>query len=115
MKDGLYIVTTLYLCAGFVVEQGNVTMCAPILKARIKLLENNSSMSIGMTGKLAIHPQVHEGIFSWGIFLMTNHVFDGVECWQADDCEDVFVCYTKSIESAEKVVKMLSGTLGGAK
>lgn len=35
MKDGLYQVTTKYLCAGFVVENGVVTMCAPILKAKL--------------------------------------------------------------------------------
>jgi hypothetical protein len=31
MRDGLYRVTTSYLCAGFVVEGGKVTRCAPIL------------------------------------------------------------------------------------
>lgn len=35
MIDGLYQVTTKYLCAGFVVEQGRVTICAPILRPRI--------------------------------------------------------------------------------
>lgn len=35
MKDGLYQVTTRYLCAGFLVEQGKVTICAPILRARL--------------------------------------------------------------------------------
>ena len=35
MNDGLYRVTTSYLCAGFVVENGRVTMCAPILRAKI--------------------------------------------------------------------------------
>lgn len=35
MIDGLYIVTTSYLCAAFIVEQGRVTMCAPILKRRL--------------------------------------------------------------------------------
>jgi len=35
MIDGLYRVTTSYLCAGFVVEGGRITMCAPILKAKI--------------------------------------------------------------------------------
>lgn len=34
MKDGLYRVTTLYLCAGFIIENGIVTHCAPILKAK---------------------------------------------------------------------------------
>jgi hypothetical protein len=33
--DGLYQVTTHYLCAGFVVERGWVTMCAPILRKRL--------------------------------------------------------------------------------
>jgi hypothetical protein len=31
MRDGLYRVTTSYLCAGFVVENGEVTRCASIL------------------------------------------------------------------------------------
>jgi hypothetical protein len=35
MKDGLYRVTTSYLCAGFVLEQGKVTICAPILKKKL--------------------------------------------------------------------------------
>jgi hypothetical protein len=35
MKDGLYQVTTSYLCAGFVVEQGKVTRCAPILRKKL--------------------------------------------------------------------------------
>jgi hypothetical protein len=33
--DGLYRVTTAYLCAGFVVERGRVTRCAPILRRRL--------------------------------------------------------------------------------
>lgn len=36
LRDGLYRVTTSYLCAGFVVECGSVTMCAPILQRRIR-------------------------------------------------------------------------------
>lgn len=35
MRDGLYVVTTPYLCAGFVVAAGVVTECAPILRKRI--------------------------------------------------------------------------------
>lgn len=35
MKDGLYQVTTSYLCAGFVVENGRVTLCAPILRNKL--------------------------------------------------------------------------------
>jgi hypothetical protein len=35
MQDGLYQVTTSYLCAGFVVENGAVTLCAPILRKRL--------------------------------------------------------------------------------
>lgn len=35
MRDGLYQVTTNYLCAGFVVESGAITRCAPILRKRI--------------------------------------------------------------------------------
>lgn len=35
VSDGLYRVTTRYLCAGFVVEGGRVTMCAPILRKKL--------------------------------------------------------------------------------
>ena len=35
MIDGLYQVTTRYLCAGFVVESGTVTRCAPILRKKL--------------------------------------------------------------------------------
>ncbi len=35
MKDGLYRVVTPYLCAGFVVEDGIVKRCAPILLKKI--------------------------------------------------------------------------------
>ena len=35
MEDGLYQVTTPYLCAGFVVKHGKVVLCAPILKSKI--------------------------------------------------------------------------------
>lgn len=35
MKDGLYRVTTRYLCAGFVVKGGRVTECAPILRRKL--------------------------------------------------------------------------------
>lgn len=32
MKDGLYRVTTSYLCAGFVIRNGQLAECAPILR-----------------------------------------------------------------------------------
>jgi hypothetical protein len=35
MEDGLYRVTTGYLCAGFVVSRGRVTVCAPILRKKM--------------------------------------------------------------------------------
>ena len=35
LPDGLYRVVTSYLCAGFVVEHGRVTECAPILRRRL--------------------------------------------------------------------------------
>ena len=35
MQDGLYRVTTSYLCAGFVIECGRVKLCAPILRKRL--------------------------------------------------------------------------------
>lgn len=36
LRDGLYQVTTSYLCAGFLVENGKVTLCAPILRRRLE-------------------------------------------------------------------------------
>ena len=35
MRDGLYIVRQYKFTAGFVVEGGKVTMCAPILRKRL--------------------------------------------------------------------------------
>jgi hypothetical protein len=35
MRDGLYGVVTTTFVAGFVIEGGKVTMCAPILRARL--------------------------------------------------------------------------------
>lgn len=35
MIDGLYRVTTSYLCAGFIVQNNEVTKCAPILKRKL--------------------------------------------------------------------------------
>lgn len=35
MQDGLYRVTTSYLCAGFIVWKGLITKCAPILCRKI--------------------------------------------------------------------------------
>ncbi|QGJ91966.1 hypothetical protein SEA_KEELAN_1 [Gordonia phage Keelan] len=35
MKDGLYQVSTNYLCAGFIVEDGKVIECAPILRRKL--------------------------------------------------------------------------------
>lgn len=35
MKDGLYQVTTSYLCAGFIVKNGVIIHCAPILRKKI--------------------------------------------------------------------------------
>lgn len=35
LEDGLYQVTTSYLCAGFVVEGGRVVACAPILRKKL--------------------------------------------------------------------------------
>jgi len=35
MNDGLYQVTTQYLCAGFVVRGGRITDCAPVLRKRL--------------------------------------------------------------------------------
>jgi len=35
MRDGLYRVSTKYLCAGFVVRGGVVCECAPILRKKI--------------------------------------------------------------------------------
>jgi hypothetical protein len=35
LADGLYQVTTPYLCAGFVVENKVIVRCAPILRKKI--------------------------------------------------------------------------------
>lgn len=35
LADGLYQVTTSYLCAGFLVENGKVTDCAAILRKKL--------------------------------------------------------------------------------
>jgi len=35
MKDGLYRVETDFLCAGFVVKNGAVVLCAPVLRKLI--------------------------------------------------------------------------------
>jgi hypothetical protein len=35
MIDGLYRVVTPYLCAGFIVANGKVIMCAPILRRKL--------------------------------------------------------------------------------
>jgi hypothetical protein len=35
MDDGLYRVTTSYLCAGFVIKNGKVAECAPILRRKL--------------------------------------------------------------------------------
>lgn len=35
LKDGLYRVSTSYLCAGFVIRNGNIIACAPILRRKI--------------------------------------------------------------------------------
>jgi hypothetical protein len=36
MQDGFYIVSTKYLYAGFVIEGGKLTMCAPILRKKFE-------------------------------------------------------------------------------
>jgi hypothetical protein len=36
LNDGLYQVKTKYLCAGFVIEHGMVTACAPILRKNLQ-------------------------------------------------------------------------------
>lgn len=35
MRDGLYRVVTPYLCAGFVLQEGRVVTCAPILRKKL--------------------------------------------------------------------------------
>lgn len=34
MRDGIYEVTTKYLCAGFVIRDGKLAECAPILRRK---------------------------------------------------------------------------------
>lgn len=35
MRDGLYQVTTSYLCAGFTIKDNKIIYCAPILRRNI--------------------------------------------------------------------------------
>ena len=35
LKDGIYRVETAYLCAGFVIQNGRIVQCAPILRKRL--------------------------------------------------------------------------------
>jgi hypothetical protein len=35
IRDGLYQVTSPHLCAGFIVKNGKVVHCAPILRKRL--------------------------------------------------------------------------------
>ena len=35
LPDGLYQVTYKQICAGFVIERGRVTACAPVLRRRL--------------------------------------------------------------------------------
>lgn len=35
MSDGIYRVCTQHLCAGFVIQHGKVTQCAPILRRKL--------------------------------------------------------------------------------
>lgn len=44
MKDGLYEVVTPYMCAGFVIENGIVTQCAPILRKKIDYWEKIATL-----------------------------------------------------------------------
>lgn len=42
MKDGLYMVSTSYFCAGFVIKHGRVDRCAPILKRNFNYWKNKA-------------------------------------------------------------------------
>ncbi len=46
---------------------------------------------------------------TYGVFVETERECEGLECWQGDDCEGVFVCYSKSREGAERAVRELGG------
>lgn len=35
LKNGLYQVTTKYLCAGFIIKDNKVIKCAPILRRKL--------------------------------------------------------------------------------
>lgn len=43
MRDGLYRVEWRGICAGFVVEGGRVTRCAPILRRKIAFWMNTAN------------------------------------------------------------------------
>lgn len=65
-----------------------------------------------MTGQLVIKTQrypTHTGALplTYGIFLETREVIEGLEFWQLD-CSEVFVGYSRTKEGAERAVKELS-------
>jgi hypothetical protein len=51
MKDGLYQVTTTYLCAGFVVKNNQVIACAPILRRKLSYWKTIAKRITGETEK----------------------------------------------------------------
>lgn len=63
-----------------------------------------------MTGRLIIRTQVYEGVFSFGIFLETSEPIEGLDDWQ--DCDEIFVAYSRSEGGAQRAVRMLEQELG---
>lgn len=64
-----------------------------------------------MSTTLTIRPQ-HFAVdgcapLTYGVFLTTEREYEGLECWQSEDCMGVFICYSRSIEGAERVVELL--------
>jgi hypothetical protein len=66
--DGLYQVTTPYLCAGFTIEHGKVKWCAPILRKRLeywKTVAEKIGEIDGRTNLSRIGEKIHERKFNF--------------------------------------------------
>lgn len=67
-----------------------------------------------MIGTLIIKPQRYEvnghAPLTYGIFLQTDESFQGIECWQ--DCSDVFVAYSRTLEGAERAIREIENGKG---
>lgn len=67
-----------------------------------------------MNGHLVIRPQRYPTVngetpLSYGIFLETNDVIEGLSHWQ--DCDEVFVAYSWTRHGAERAISELERLL----